>query len=156
MKKKGFALIEIVMYITLGTLIIGTFSTVMIQEYKSMKNQVNEYGNNHNALNAFLFIENEVNNSKVLDVTVNDDKLVLKVFDGSNKTYEIKKREGKLVINRWLNNEDWDNKSYYNTILEKIHKIEFKEEKNLIKVTLWLDENYKEVRMICQKRKVVY
>ena len=155
MRKRGFILVEIVMYITLGTLIIGTFSTVMISEYKSMKNQMKEYTNNHDSLNAFLFIENEINNSKVLDVTVNDESLKLKVLDGTEKIYEIKQKGKKLIITRELN-LDWDKNNYYNTILEKIHKIEFKQDRNLIKVTLWLDENCKEVRTICQKREVVY
>ena len=147
---------EVVMYITLGTLIIGAFSTVMVQEYKYMKNQMKEYEYNHNSLNAFLFIENEVNSSKVLDVTVKDESLKLRVFDGAEKNYEIKQKGKKLVIDRWLNNEGWDNTTYYNTILEKIYKIEFEQENNIIKVTIWHDENYKEVRSICQKRKVVY
>ncbi|MBI6873058.1 prepilin-type N-terminal cleavage/methylation domain-containing protein [Clostridium aciditolerans] len=94
--KKGFTLIEL-MIVTALIGIIASIQVIIISKYMRIHRQeINESREYFYVNEAFMIIENQINNAKYAEIS--DNRITIKRYDGKGCDYIRKDRDSDIII----------------------------------------------------------
>lgn len=146
-KKSGFTLIEIITALSMFSILVGTLMIWLNMSSICFTKGMKENTQNIRAEDAFLFIENQKQNS--YDVAVSDNVLTLNMIEMDNnhplnKKEYIKYSSGDLVI-RYEENHAFQCE---NNIIKNIRDFRVQQDGKIIFVTIIFDDRREYTRCL--------
>lgn len=157
MKKRGYLLIECILYIWFCAIFSSMILTLFLPYIKEFKNEINASTNYNYILSASMYIENTIFDDNIENISVDDNKL--KVYISSEESLEvneIKVKEiskiNKLVVERYrLNSIGTYERVATNTILKNVENFYVVQNGKII--TIFLKQYNGEERIFCYEDK---
>lgn len=147
MKKRGYLLIEVVMYLAVSVVFLTALTTLFIPYLNEYRQQeVIEEKFNY-LLSTHVYIDKRVNESKIKEIKCDEDAIYLYIDNSQNQVDVIKAYKGNLIVEYYKNNE----KISYNSLLKEVENFNVIEKENLFYVLI--KQNNEDERVFCYEKK---
>ena len=147
MKKRGYLLIEVVVYLAISAVFLSALTSLFIpylNEYKQQESIENQF---NYLLSAHVYIDKRINEAKIKEVKCNDDSIYVYIDNSYNQIDVIKKYKGNLIVEYYKNNE----MVKYNSILKDVDVFNVIEKENILYVLI--KQKNQDERIFCYEKK---
>lgn len=147
MKKRGYLLIEVVMYLAVSVVFLTALTTLFIPYLNEYRQQEVKEEKFNYLLSTHVYIDKRVNESKIKEIKCDEDAIYLYIDNPQNQVDVIKAYKGNLIVEYYKNNE----KISYNSLLKEVENFNVIEKENLFYVLI--KQNNEDERVFCYEKK---
>lgn len=142
MKKKGFTLIEVIVYISIGTLLITLMIGVIFSLVRFRKEYIERSIEEDMVANGIISISSRLNKGQLESVEVEDDKTIV-INENGNKKSKITLYNGTDLAVCYY---EGDELSTVNKVIKGVNEFEVTQKQKLVYIKIKIEENiYEEV-----------
>lgn len=147
MKKRGYLLIEVVIYLAISVMFLSMLTWLFIpylNEYRQEEENDSEY---NYLLSTYIYMDKRINEAKIKDLQFTNNEIYLYLDNRDNQIDVIKEYNGNLVVEYYKNNT----RVKYNSLLKRVENFEVVEKENLFYV--FIKQSNQEERVFCYEKK---
>lgn len=147
MKKRGYLLIEVVIYLAISAVFLSTLTSLFIPYLNEYRQQEDSVFDLNYLLSAHIYIHKRINEPKIKEVICDNDSIYLYMDNGTNQIDVIKEQKGSLVVEYYK----YNGKVNTNSLLKQVEAFNVIEKGNLFYVII--KQNNQEERIFCYEKK---